>query len=52
MPSQHLQSWLLPTTLGALALIGLGLLRSELMTPRKTLLPKGQRGRIRKFFLG
>ena len=50
MLPQKLQSLLLPSVLVALALIGLGLLRSELLTPGKGLVRKKKRGRLLKFF--
>ncbi len=52
MHSQQLQSLLLLGALVALALIGLALLRSELITPRKVSVPKKKRGRLLKFFSG
>ncbi len=50
MLSQQLQSLLLPGVLVALALIGLGLLRSELRTPGIGLVRKKKKGRLFKFF--
>ena len=50
MLSQKLQSLLLPSVLVALALIGLGLLRSELRT-RGIGLVRKKRGRLLKFFV-
>ncbi len=52
MLSQKLQSLLLPSLLVALALIGLGLLRSELRAPGIGLVRKKKRGRLLKFFSG
>jgi len=40
MHSRQLLSLLLPSLLVTLALIGLALLRSELQSPRKSLMPK------------
>jgi len=50
MLSQKLQLLLLPSVLVALALIGLGLLRSELLTPGKGLVRKKKRGQLLNFF--
>jgi len=45
-----LQSLLLPSLLVALALIGLGLLRSELRAPGRGLVRKKKKARLLKFF--